>query len=43
MAKELLVEIQVSQNLSRSTNTNMLGYKHLRAKKVTNEILLWEA
>jgi len=27
----------------RSTNTNILGYKHLRAKKATDEILLWEA
>jgi len=30
-------------NLSRSTDTNMSGYKHLRAKKTTDEMSLWEA
>jgi hypothetical protein len=26
-----------------STETNMSGYKHLRAKKTADEVLLWEA
>jgi len=29
--------------LANHHKTNMLGYKHLHAKKLTNEMLLWEA
>jgi hypothetical protein len=43
MVKTLLAEIQVSCHLSQSTKTNTPGYKHLRAKTTTDEMLLWEA